>query len=63
MVLKKVHMSRMYTPNTEMYRIILRYEVILFSKRIHTVEFTVNFYKISIYVAYNSKLNYVIGDK
>jgi len=63
MVFKKVHMSGMYTPNTEMYRIILRYEVILFSKMIHTVEFTVNFYKISIYVAYNFKLNYVIGDK
>ena len=36
-------MSRMYTPNTEMYRIMFPYEVILFTKRVHTVELTVNF--------------------
>lgn len=63
MVLKAVHMSQMYTPNIEMYRIMLRCEAILFSKTIHTVEFTVNFYKILIYVAYDFNLNYVIGDK
>jgi hypothetical protein len=56
-------MSQMYTPNIEMYRIMLRCEAILFSKTIHTVEFTVNFYKILIYVAYDFNLNYVIGDK
>jgi len=58
MVLKAVNTSRMCTPNTEMYRIILLYEVILFTKRIHTVEFTVN--KILICVTYDFKLNYVI---
>jgi hypothetical protein len=56
-------MSRMYTANTDMYTIMLRYEVILFSKRVQTVEFTVNLYKILIYVVYDLKLNYVIGDK
>lgn len=56
-------MSRMYTTNTEMYTIMLRYEVILFSKRVQTVEFAVNVCKILKHVVYDFKLNYVTEDK
>ena len=63
MVLKVVNLSRIYTPNTEIYKIMLRHEVILLSKRIHIVEFTVIFYKILLYVGYDFKLNDIIGDK
>jgi hypothetical protein len=57
------HESDVYTTNTKMYTIMLRYEVILFSKRVQTVEFAVNVCKILKHVVYGFKLNCVIEDK